>query len=951
MGTTFEELLSKLHPTEGASLSDTNENGETEQVIVINDKRQFIIPENYNTVLAYEGDVNSQIVTFQLPLYHEGHDLSKCSLKVIRWKSLSTNIEDWSVLEEVEGINNKESTQTLKWTIPPAAFVQAGNIEIAISLYDFDENKKIAFSWNSASYSGFKVEKTLSNIDHQGAHNEYNIPSKNEILRIYEEGHNIVAPQNYNFKIGNYGNKNTSFVYFQAPTNVGGINLLDDSTEIFVICSIGGGISTTKIDKTDNVFSSFADGSPGEGLVNFVWNVPNCITCNTRNGLKYVGPFSITVSFVNGDKKWVTSDFNRLVLGKALLDEAQEVLNNEYFNILDGTSSTQNLEERAVAGLVQLRGSSNIGDASPIKKNELVIQANTDGECTDILIGNDTDEPTILSELIQDRLYIPDRKDLGNANVLDIELGAEYRELYPDESISYQEFLSTNGEAIERLQESDLNFNTNIVLQNAGKYFGVMVPDLAPHLSAPNIITNVYFILETLEQESDSVIQIFRGITNTKDGPTNNQLIEFQRSGQKDKTGTSWSPWVETIDRGKSVATYVSTLYLGNSEELDLSQQFRDGGALTDDDKKMLNNSLLNFNNNSALKKSGRYTGVIMARLASALGAPPISQSTYFILETIRYSPEKGPDHWIVQIFTGINPPGLGKKSGKIIEFKRTLYTTNGESIWTDWVETIDRGSPIAKRFSLKHIGAPHQELDKLLTETETTYQDLIDNNNKYALEIIDRCNLNNFREAGRYCGLLSSAVASYINAPLVTQAQYFILETKVYGDDNTEKKSIDWIIQTFSGISNPASNEFTGEPFIYVRSMFTTTIEDKKVNKWTDWRRVLVKPFEEVVSITNHFTFSYYNNFCQRQKFSGTLSVICNAERKLKIKNSNNTHTIPLGSQGTLTIGNNKVSFLLVDPESKIHSGIATLTADKKIPNVIQGDVTWEIWDAVTCR
>lgn len=478
--------------------------------------------------------------------------------------------------------------------------------------------------------------------------------------------------------------------------------------------------------------------------------------------------------------------------------------------------------EKGDPGLVQLRDSSNIGDESPIKKNELVLEVNDDEEYTDILIGNDTDEPTILSELIQDRLYIPDREFLGTCQDLNEQLKTLYEEKYPDGSISYQDFLSTE-DATNKFKESDLNFNEN-----------------------------------------------------------------------------------------------------------------------------------------SALKKSGRYTGIMWPSLASVLGAPPVSQSTYFILETIRYSPEKGPDHWIVQIFTGINPPGFGEKSGKIIEFKRTLYTFREkpeeplQSIWTDWAETIDRGSPIAKRFSLKHIGVPGAELNNLAKKYENketgekpSYEWLVENDTS-AQEIISRCNFNRFTEAGRYCGLVSPAVASFIHAPLVTQPQYFILETKVYGDDNTEKNStIHWIIQTFSGISTPESNEFTGEPFIYVRSM--STYNNKPT--WTDWRRVLVKPFEEVVSITDTFTFSYYNNFCQRQNFSGTLSVIYNTERKLKINNSNNTHTIPKGSQGTLTIGNNKVSFLFVDPESKIHSGIATLTADKKIPNVEQGDVTWEIWDAVTCR
>ena len=938
MGTTFDDLLKKLHQNEGASLSDTNKNGKPEQIIIVNDKRQFIIPEDYNTVLAYEGDVNSQIVTFQLPLFHESHNLSKCSHKVIRWKSLSTNIEDWSVLEEIS-IDDKEGTQTLKWTIPPAAFVQAGNIEIAISLYDFD-NKQIAFSWNSASYRGFKVEKTLSNIDHQGVYTSYNIPSKNEILRIYEEGHNIVAPQDYNFKIGNYGNKNTSFVYFQAPKNIGGMNLLDTQTKIFVIYSIGGAIDTTEIIERD---SSFAEGSPGEGLINFVWKVPDTVTCNT---LKYVGPFSITVYFINGDKKWVTSDFNGLVLGNALLDEKQEVLNIEYLNILDGNLDEPNLTERRIAGLVQLRDSLNIEqNKSSIKNNELVIQANSSGECTDILIGqaknNDITESIALSELIKNRLYIPDRKDIGSAKNLNKDLEKIYRQAYPEQEITYQEFLSTDETAKDKLDKSDLNLNANILLQNAGKYFGIMVPDLAPHLSAPTIITDVYFILETLEQDNDGFIQIFRGISNTTNEFTNNQLIEFQRSGQKNQTGINWSPWIELIDRGKPVATYVSTLYLGDAgTDLipNLSSDYW-GGKPNQDDISKINNSSLNFNTNSTLKKSGRYTGVMSASLASDLGAPPVAEATYFVLETIRYSPEKTADHWIIQIFTGINPPLANDKSGKIVEFKRTLYTTGGESYWTDWVETIDRGSTIAKRFSLKYIGAPGKELDDL--KIDKPYAELI-KENEQAKEIINRCNFNNLTEAGRYCGLVSPSVAQFINAPSVSQAQYFIVETKVYGRDNAEKTSVDWIIQTFSSISNPYSNEFSGEPYIYVRSMYT----HESQHKWTEWHRVFAKFFEEVTTITAGLGFRYHNDLCQKHNFTGTLSVICKPSKTLYTNRG--YYTIPEGSQGTFTVGKEEVSFSLVAPDGTVYSGRTKLEKGE-ITEITEKDVKFEKWDVVT--
>ena len=55
----FDTILAGLH--DESVLSDNYaENG----YITIDESRNFKLPENYNTVLAYSGDVNSQIVTF-----------------------------------------------------------------------------------------------------------------------------------------------------------------------------------------------------------------------------------------------------------------------------------------------------------------------------------------------------------------------------------------------------------------------------------------------------------------------------------------------------------------------------------------------------------------------------------------------------------------------------------------------------------------------------------------------------------------------------------------------------------------------------------------------------------------------------------------------------------------------------------------------------------------------
>jgi hypothetical protein len=78
-----------------SSLHDGNKtlDAEKETPIIINKFRQFEIPVGYNTIIAYEGDINSQIVTFACPVFSDGHDLSKCQNKKIRWQNAGSGID------------------------------------------------------------------------------------------------------------------------------------------------------------------------------------------------------------------------------------------------------------------------------------------------------------------------------------------------------------------------------------------------------------------------------------------------------------------------------------------------------------------------------------------------------------------------------------------------------------------------------------------------------------------------------------------------------------------------------------------------------------------------------------------------------------------------------------------------------------------------------------------
>jgi hypothetical protein len=180
----FDKMIESLHNNTG-KLEDEGLLVDPKGVITINDKRQFIPSANFNPIIGYEGDVNSQIITFDLPATIEGHDLTQCDNKIIKWSNLQNGLEGRSKLEPVDGTT--EDRQYLQWRVEPDVFVKAGTIQITISFYDTDTGGKIAFQWNTASFSGLSVAANASDVG-------FFEPAENEVLFISEETRRIIAP-------------------------------------------------------------------------------------------------------------------------------------------------------------------------------------------------------------------------------------------------------------------------------------------------------------------------------------------------------------------------------------------------------------------------------------------------------------------------------------------------------------------------------------------------------------------------------------------------------------------------------------------------------------------------------------------------------------------------------------------------------------------------------------
>lgn len=400
----FDALLQSLHQGMGAKLEDAELPG----MIMVNSKREFVVPEGYNTAIAYEGDVNSQIITFDCPLYHEGHDLSKCDYKKIRWSNMASGIEGNNTLDS----SVREERQILTWKVPPEAFTKSGQLQISISIYDLDnESQRVAFQWNTAKFSQLSVSGSMDNV---GIFR----PAIDEILSINEETRKIVIPSGYNNVIANYGDEGTAKVFFRVNRYVRGIDVLDPSTIRTIRWKLGGKIQST----TDGIlvvpYSVEIENKTinKEGLLDIIWDVPKEITCNDQF---YAGSFDIELSFTSADGKriWRTSVFSELSIGKSLfMLSPSQLPDSEGYYIVDGNKVNGTGVNTEIAGIYTLR-SFEPGHDPVLKKNELAIEYNQNGEYVGLkvgteLIGQNATAATYADKLMQGETIILDG---GNA--------------------------------------------------------------------------------------------------------------------------------------------------------------------------------------------------------------------------------------------------------------------------------------------------------------------------------------------------------------------------------------------------------------------------------------------------------------------------------------------------------------------------------------------------------
>ena len=277
--------------------------------IEINKQRQFVPTENFDLTVAYEGDVNTQIITFKCPNSYEGHSFDECQ-KILRWKNLADGAEGVTFLSSAM----ETDLMVLTWELPAEACVTAGTLQIAIEIYDSqdwdDGTTRKRYSWNTPPYSGLQIGKSLNSVA------LLTIPT-DKLLLVDTDTKNILAPTGYNNTICSYGEVGFAKVYFLVDKEVFD-NFGDDKDGpiINVYVKMNGYLgcdSSNKDPDKNNI--TVEEHQSGKKLV--IWNVPAGVTA----GRPGPGEMQIMLNITNSKatKSWSTNTYSGLKVAESIL--------------------------------------------------------------------------------------------------------------------------------------------------------------------------------------------------------------------------------------------------------------------------------------------------------------------------------------------------------------------------------------------------------------------------------------------------------------------------------------------------------------------------------------------------------------------------------------------------------------------------------------------------------
>ena len=151
-------------------MAHTHDVHDTGKRFEINGISRFIKETSTTKLVLVQGDHKSEVVTFEMPRYIDGHDMLLCDKIRVHYINIDTRTSDSSAdIYEVTDLKlcedcGEEETLLFTWTIEAPATKYFGSLSFLVK-FECTEGDNILYQWNTARYVNVNVLNGIDNSE------------------------------------------------------------------------------------------------------------------------------------------------------------------------------------------------------------------------------------------------------------------------------------------------------------------------------------------------------------------------------------------------------------------------------------------------------------------------------------------------------------------------------------------------------------------------------------------------------------------------------------------------------------------------------------------------------------------------------------------------------------------------------------------------------------------
>lgn len=149
-------------------MSHTHNVYDSDNKFIVDSISRAIKNNSTSKTIVMQFDHNSEVFTFELPRYIEGHDMTECNRVEVHYLNIDTitkqENEGIYLVNDLKVNTDDETKLTCSWLISQGATQLVGNLNFLLRFICLTDDV-VDYVWNTAIFSGIYVSKGIYNSD------------------------------------------------------------------------------------------------------------------------------------------------------------------------------------------------------------------------------------------------------------------------------------------------------------------------------------------------------------------------------------------------------------------------------------------------------------------------------------------------------------------------------------------------------------------------------------------------------------------------------------------------------------------------------------------------------------------------------------------------------------------------------------------------------------------